>query len=530
MLKTKDRTTSFPFQSDSLLIPLPAPAQSRARGGASVAPHRSGEPPLGMYADLPADGSNQLLGSSFQAVNPVSGEIFDFNRDSITGNIESPQFVDGLRRSARSERYRLQRVASTLLLDSSDLALIRTGHGSEVKTHRTCSCHRTAHGEIGIKKFQGSAFYTGLSTCGNVFSCPICAGKVGQRRGTELRAAFEGAKSLGLHVSMLTFTVPHYAGDKMLTVSRALRDALEAFWSEFTIKNTNEKKGNMGWKHRFRVVGNVRSLEVRFGSNGPHPHFHLLVFSEVPIPSSEQEFLLSVWKRVCLRVGLSEPNSHGVDVQDGSKAGEYINKLGSDDEFVRTGDGQQVTWDAADEMTKGHTKKGRFSLGAFDLLRVCARDPEAIELGERVFSRSGQSLYRHCRFLFRDYVHALKGASQIKFSRGLRKLLGVCPEKTDEELASETQEEATDFCIISTDEWRVIMRSMNRTKPLDFAESGTPENISQFIAGLSGGVTRDLSRSGSRIETETASVLPSQVEISLCVLDSDRMRRSLSRI
>ena len=41
--------------------------------------------------------------------------------------------------------------------------------------------------EIRIK--DGSAYYCGLETCGNVWLCPVCSAKIHHRRAAELREA-----------------------------------------------------------------------------------------------------------------------------------------------------------------------------------------------------------------------------------------------------------------------------------------------------------------------------------------------------
>ncbi|WP_197734889.1 hypothetical protein, partial [Photobacterium damselae] len=85
--------------------------------------------------------------------------------------------------------------------------------------------------------------------------------------------------------------------------------------------------------------------------------------------SDEWIWILERWKSICVRVGLSSPNEFGLDIQDGSQAGEYISKFGGDGEILTTGKGKQITWDMMDEMTKGHAKLGRKgSRSPWDLL------------------------------------------------------------------------------------------------------------------------------------------------------------------
>src|SRR5215467_1107515 len=61
--------------------------------------------------------------------------------------------------------------------------------------------------EIRIK--DGSAYYAGLETCGNVWLCPVCSAKIHHRSATELRDALITWTDNGHSASLVTITVPH---------------------------------------------------------------------------------------------------------------------------------------------------------------------------------------------------------------------------------------------------------------------------------------------------------------------------------
>src|SRR5215467_13175961 len=63
--------------------------------------------------------------------------------------------------------------------------------------------------EIRIK--DGSAYYCGLETCGNVWLCPVCSAKIHRRRADELRDALTVWESQGHAATLVTITVPHDA-------------------------------------------------------------------------------------------------------------------------------------------------------------------------------------------------------------------------------------------------------------------------------------------------------------------------------
>jgi len=158
-----------------------------------------------------------------------------------------------------------------------------------------------------------------------------------------------------------------------------------------------------------------------------------------------------------------------LDIQDGSKAGEYICKFGSDGEVLEKADGQKVSWDAADEMTKGNSKTGRTgSLSPWDMLRIISETTD----DEERKKYSG---------LFLFYARAMKGASQLKWSRGLRKVFELEAEKTDEELLAEYEDKAKLLCHLSALEWSHLIKNKTRSVILDLAETGGSKAVARYL-------------------------------------------------
>lgn len=380
--------------------------------------------------------------------------------DSETGEITVSNISDTVRESRRS-RFKLLEASSKVLLGfyGAEPPLKANGH---TKRHRTCSCYRTRISPTAqvLKSEQSKkAFFAGVMQCASVWTCPLCAAKINERKASEMRVAFNQASELGLKAHLVTFTAPHTAGDHIDALSSKMREALASFWRERQIAN---------WKKERAVKGNIRAFEVRYGANGWHPHFHLIVFSKDSI-LGDTERLLEKWQAVCVRAGLDKPNEYGLDIQDGSKAGEYICKFGSDGEVLEKADGQKVSWDAADEMTKGNSKTGRTgSLSPWDMLRIISETTD----DEERKKYSG---------LFLFYARAMKGASQLKWSRGLRKVFELEAEKTDEELLAEYEDKAKLLCHLSALEWSHLIKNKTRSVILDLAETGGSEAVARYL-------------------------------------------------
>ena len=77
--------------------------------------------------------------------------------------------------------------------------------------------------EIRIK--DGSAYYCGLETCGNVWLCPVCSAKIHHRRAAELRDALDSLGGPGNAATLVTITVPHDLDDRLSVLLDAQKDA-----------------------------------------------------------------------------------------------------------------------------------------------------------------------------------------------------------------------------------------------------------------------------------------------------------------
>ena len=343
-------------------------------------------------------------------VNPLTGEIVEGERTA---------------QLARAERFALVAVAREVL----------------GKDHRTGKCMQRRLPKQTVKVWKdlehGKAFYSGVRTCARLWTCAHCAAKISERRRVELVAALEAAKRLGLHVKLLTLTIPHGIGDDVKVIVQKLMGA----W-----KRTTQGKRGQELRDLLGLKGTIRAFEVTYGANGFHPHLHVLLFLDKPWSNSSVHAAFSpLWQNACRLAGLPIPSdAHGCRVDDGSKAAAYASK-----------------WGLESEMTKGHVKRGKQGgMTPFDFLRaVLADDPDAAKY----------------RGLFRAYADAFHGQRQLYWSNGLRKLLELGKEATDEEVMAEQTEKATMLADLSVDQWKAIVHARAQAAVLDVAEDKAEE-------------------------------------------------------
>lgn len=297
---------------------------------------------------------------------------------------------------------------------------------------------RPQHQTVEIYQGKERAFYGGLVTCGSVWICPVCAGKISEKRRQELSRGVESWKTRGGLVLMITYTVPHYD-------FQALSEVLTGFTR--ARKLLMNRKPWKGLKKRIGLMGTVRALEVTYGENGWHVHVHELLFlmPEKPVSCLQlQGEILSMWQSACQSAGVGIPNLHGVQVDDGAKAARYASK-----------------WGMEDELTKSHVKQGRGeNLTPWDFLRR----------GEEE--------------LFQEYGKAFKGKRQLVWSEGLRDLLGLGKMESDEQLAEEVEEESVLLGSLDPYQWDLIEKAELRGELLRVAEVSGWSGVLDYIRNL----------------------------------------------
>lgn len=326
------------------------------------------------------------------------------------------------------DRFALQRDAA-LLLPGERVA--KCGHdviGSNVQILR----HK-----------DGGTFYGNLFTCGSLWVCPVCAAKITEKRRQELVASVEAWKASGGTVSLLTLTAPHRLGEPLRDLLSRFTKARRSFRKSMAYVRAAEASG---------LAGTVRALEVTYGANGWHVHSHEILFSR-GATRPDADVLLPVWQTACIRSGFKAPNGHGLSVEDGSKAAEYASK-----------------WGAAEELTKAHVKRGKEGgRTPWDLLR------------------DGGAGDRQAAALFVQYAGQFKGKKQLVWSKGLRDLLGLGSERTDEELAEERVEDAVVIATLTRDEWGVVVANDLRAEVLLIAREEGAAGVWRLLSMCGGG-------------------------------------------
>lgn len=341
----------------------------------------------------------------------------------------------------RVERFALQAVARDILPKTRTALCLR----ARIKGSEGVSVWKSDH--------HGTAHYGGLQTCGSVWSCPICAAKITERRRVEVQDAMAQHRAAGGAVQLLTLTTPHGRGDDLAELIERQSQALRSLFRDKTARKVLAEMGE---------IGRIRAFEVTHGrkgtNNGWHPHFHFLQFVTVTANAAQlmdwKTRLYLRWDACCQRAGLGSPSfAHGIDLQDGTQADRYISK-----------------WGLEDELTRGHTKKGRAGGETpFDLLRAVLADKDD----------------RQAAALFREFSECFKGKRQLSWSNGLKARFALA-EKTDEEISAQQEESAQLLGMISVQQWRDVLKVKARATVLELAAAGGWSSVSRFLWFIEG--------------------------------------------
>jgi hypothetical protein len=340
-------------------------------------------------------------------------------------------------RCARRKRYNLQKTASDLL-----------------PGHRVCSCgwRPIKGGQLGISRRGDKHFISNARVCGSVWACPVCAAKIASTRSEELRAAVDAWTAQGGAVWLLTLTIDHTAKDELENLLKRFTQAMSKLWANRWSEN---------WRTEHGQVGIVRNLEVTWGlSNGWHPHCHALLFVSADAdPFAAEQDIKHRWQHVAARFGFSVSLQRGarIDAPDDDLA-DYLAKYASK---ADTGS----SWGFAEELTWSNIKVARGArFTPFTLLAAC----DSSDVGA-------------APLLFQEYVDAFHGRRQLYWSKGLRDLLGLNKELSDEDVAHAHDDQSVFVAAIDTPIFCYIKARGLLCDLLDVADELGLDGIKAFL-------------------------------------------------
>lgn len=271
------------------------------------------------------------------------------------------------------------------------------------------------------------AYPVGVAACGSVWACPRCAPTIRARRAAEVNeAAAKWVSSAdGRYVALVTLTIRHHRGDDLVQ----LLDGLAKSW-----KNLQQRQDWRSLRKAGGLRGMIRSMEITEGPNGYHPHVHAVVFMEAG----------SSLRRVHEVIGRHWP--------------EVVSRRLGDAHTPSTSIGVDVRKIPADQA--GYVCGHEISSGvkSSDAMYSITSALAAGEVG---------ALARFCEFFT-----ATKGRNFLVWSPGLRKMLGMGEELSDEEQALQLVGDSVNEYEVPGRVWRLWCRDGTVARRLEALEDG----------------------------------------------------------
>ena len=388
------------------------------------------------------------------------------------------QVIQGL----RAERYNLQDHARGLLMTRGVEQYQAGAIDHPANIHRTAKCLHIQHSaqvEVYKSLEHNKAFFGGLVVCGNVWTCPVCAAKVEERRRLEISQMFEHVYERSTFgdskVVMVTFTFSHSIADSLKDLLWKQADAFRRLRSGKVWQRIKKKYGYQGL---------IRSLELTDGENGWHPHTHeaWIVRADADIEEMKAE-ITNRWFNICEKLGLvgGKPDAfrqRSVHIQDECHASDY---------FAKQDDSRH--WGADRELAKASTKQGKKS----------GRHPfMLLKLFEEGDGGAGQ------RFL--EYAFAMRGKSRLFWSRGLKDACGI-NDVDDETLATEQTDYADLLGLLTSGEWEVVRKARAKADLLNAAENGGLKAVRDLVRILEAHATDSSKHASDSASNPTSEVL-----------------------
>lgn len=351
-----------------------------------------------------------------------------------------------VQKAARAQRYQALSQARGWL---KPLAKKNPNKAYGWDLHRTQDCRYKRVG-IGVTVHMDTkhqtAFYGDVATCGSVWACPVCAAKIQNRRRPEVQQLVDWAYANDCQVTMITFTFPHRAFDRLADLLAGQKSAFTTFRSGKAWQN---------FKNYYGFVGLVRSLELTHGKNGWHPHTHELWVTKGLTSVRKGVFESAIrkrWKNCCIKSGLLDSTSESQLFAFDLHSVDFSYDVSTSDYLVKQDNSRK--WGVDAEMTAAASKI------AADGVTATIHPHEFL-----VRQQPGDDAR------YREYVTGMHGKSQLFWSQRLKDLCGL-KDVSDEEIAKEQTEKADLLAHLTDPQWKTVRGNDALAELLDAAEFG----------------------------------------------------------
>ena len=158
-----------------------------------------------------------------------------------------------------------------------------------------------------VKGEKGSVYLSNVQKCGMVWLCPVCLIKLNKHKLEWLKQTLEHHSDKKRRMSFNTLTIQHKRYSR-------LEDTMEQLQSIYRAVYKNRKLQSLKKEHQIEWI---YTMEITYGANGWHPHFHFVVVSKADDSSIKQynNLFKSLYKKEIEKRGLLYKEGVTIDIK-----------------------------------------------------------------------------------------------------------------------------------------------------------------------------------------------------------------------
>ena len=134
---------------------------------------------------------------------------------------------------------------------------------------------------VTFNKFRNKANYTNVMRCANAWAVLFVLQLSQNTVNAKSKKPWTGGRNRAGSVLLLTLTVPHYSNTDIKQLKKDLKKAYSKFF-----KGVRASKDMF---ERWQIKHYISCFEITHGTNGFHPHYHVLLF--VPYSLANSHYL-----------------------------------------------------------------------------------------------------------------------------------------------------------------------------------------------------------------------------------------------
>src|SRR5205085_698445 len=101
-------------------------------------------------------------------------------------------------------------------------------------------------GDMTVRRQDGVHHFSGMSTCGSGWACPVCAAKIRFHRADEVSRSLVAALQQDMGALFVTRTIPHNAEDKLGVTLGLLAEGRRYVANQSAVKGVRAAAGYVG--------------------------------------------------------------------------------------------------------------------------------------------------------------------------------------------------------------------------------------------------------------------------------------------